>query len=767
MEVALIEVKQGEILVRRGERLLRLPFEATVRTTPESGALEGDLKLTLAGQEVTVKGRLDLAAGRWWLDGEGEGLRLVEVAAMAGLDRLPALSGTGRIRGQGRGRLSPAGIEILDVSLHHSPCRLNWGDVRLDLSGATPEEDLHVSIRMDNEGRLAVESDLVHMRVPGGEGRFALSGFLEKDEGGLKWQGGLASTVALDRGQSGRPLAVLPLDLQSEGQLSPDGRWQVRLHMPPGGASPPGEGPDAGRPLNRLGIGALEARAEGTSDPFQADARFKLSTLELAGEALKLSVKTLEGTGRYGREDAAGEGGTLTMTLGTAAVSAGGLSARFKAVRLAGEGHAEPDQTFRLAGALAVDGGDFQADAWAVKGSGFSLRLPLTWPPPQKAQGGTLNLASASWNKRALGSLTGAVRQTVQGLAFDVRHANRLVPDLVVAAQGELGLHAETGSPFAKVSWTADRPNEAPPLQVSDLMPEPPGIPITFSGRVFARGEMSYDRGLQGALSAGVSSGRLQVDDQGVVVEGIETTLHFPDALKLRSAPAQIMTFEAVSFGAVRAEVGRLAYQIEPGPAVFLENGRFQWCGGTLIAPATRFTAGKKAYDVTVFCDRLRLDQLLEQLGLAKVEGGGAISGLIPVSLTEGRLTFNNAFLYSSPGEGGVIRVQGSEVLTAGVPPGTPQYNQMELARHALKDYDYQWAKITMNSVADDLLVQLQFDGKPADTLPFIYDPASGGFVKTAPGQPGSTFQGIRLDVNVTLPLNRMLRYRELFKKLQ
>jgi hypothetical protein len=149
------------------------------------------------------------------------------------------------------------------------------------------------------------------------------------------------------------------------------------------------------------------------------------------------------------------------------------------------------------------------------------------------------------------------------------------------------------------------------------------------------------------------------------------------------------------------------------------------------------------------------------------VEGGGAISGLIPVSLTDGRLTFKNAFLYSTPGEGGVIRVQGSEVLTAGIPPGTPQYNQVELARHALKDYDYKWAKITMNSVADDLLVQLQFDGKPAAALPFIYDPAAGGFVKTQAGRPGSVFQGIRLDVNVTLPLNRMLRYRELFQRLQ
>jgi hypothetical protein len=297
-------------------------------------------------------------------------------------------------------------------------------------------------------------------------------------------------------------------------------------------------------------------------------------------------------------------------------------------------------------------------------------------------------------------------------------------------------------------------------------MPEPPPFPITFSGRIYARGEMAYRGALSGSLTAGVTEGRLQVDDAGLAFEGLQTALHLPDIGQLRSAPAQALTFESVTFGSIRAEDGQLGYQIEPGGVLFMEGGRFQWCGGTVIAPATRFVPGENRYDLTVLCDRLKLDQLLEQLGLAQAEGGGAISGLIPVALTDGLLTFNNAFLYSTPGEGGVIRVQGSEVLTAGIPPGTPQYNQIELARHALEDYDYQWAKITMNTVAENLMVQLQFDGKPAGPLPFVYDSGAGGFVKTAPDQPGSIFQGIRLDVNVSLPLNRMLRYRELFKRL-
>jgi hypothetical protein len=390
----------------------------------------------------------------------------------------------------------------------------------------------------------------------------------------------------------------------------------------------------------------------------------------------------------------------------------------------------------------------------------------LAWPP-QKGQEGNLTLASATWQGKALGSVSGRLRQTLEGVAIQIDHDSGFVPGLTVKADGVAGLTKGTNAPFARIAWTANRPAQAPSLSLSDLMPEPPEIPITLSGRLFAQGGMTYDGEFSASLTAGIEDGRLQVDEDGMIVEGIQTALHIPDLKQIRSAPQQALTFDAVSFGSIRAEDGKLAFQIEPGNVFFLEGGRFRWCGGTVIAPATRFTPGVSQYDIAVYCDRLKLDQLLEQLGMARVEGGGAISGLIPVALADGLVTFNNAFLYSTPGERSVVRVQGSEVLTAGIPPGTPQYNQMELARHALKDYDYEWAKITMNTVADDLLVQLQFDGKPAEPLPFVYTPETGGFVKTAPGKPGSVFQGIRLDVNVTLPLNRMLRYRELFKRFQ
>jgi hypothetical protein len=172
-------------------------------------------------------------------------------------------------------------------------------------------------------------------------------------------------------------------------------------------------------------------------------------------------------------------------------------------------------------------------------------------------------------------------------------------------------------------------------------------------------------------------------------------------------------------------------------------------------------------YLITFYCDRLKLAQVLEQFGAAAAKGEGTVSGRIPLHFTNGKIRFDDGFLFSTPGQGGKIYLKGTDILTAGMTPNTPQYAQMELAREALKDYDYSWAKLNITSEGEDLLLQMQMDGKPARTLPFVYRKEIGGFVKVEAGSKGSKFQGIRLDVNFRLPLDKMLQYKELINMIQ
>ena len=74
---------------------------------------------------------------------------------------------------------------------------------------------------------------------------------------------------------------------------------------------------------------------------------------------------------------------------------------------------------------------------------------------------------------------------------------------------------------------------------------------------------------------------------------------------------------------------------------------------------------------------------------------------------------------------------------------------------------------MALNSEGKELVMKLQFDGKPANRLPFEYDKEIGRFIKVDANSPGSNFQGIQLDVNFRLPLDQMLNYKDVLDMIR
>ena len=294
------------------------------------------------------------------------------------------------------------------------------------------------------------------------------------------------------------------------------------------------------------------------------------------------------------------------------------------------------------------------------------------------------------------------------------------------------------------------------PVDLGNLHPTLAGISI--DGSLTLQGNWSYDRrGGHGSLQGKLYDGRLQMGDKQNSIDELLIDLSAFDLADLRSAPMQQLRFEKARFGGVGITEGRVGFQIESPTSLFIEKGSLKWCGGNVYTEGARLSSGGEFHDIVLYCDRLNLAMVLEQFGVAKAQGQGTVNGRIPVRLGKGTIRFGNGFLFSTPGDGGTISLSGTEILTAGIPTGTPQYAQMEMAREALKDFEYEWAKVTLASEEDNLVLKLQFDGKPAKPLPFVYKQQLGSFVKTKEGEQRSVFQGIRLDVNFRLPIDKIL----------
>jgi len=436
-----------------------------------------------------------------------------------------------------------------------------------------------------------------------------------------------------------------------------------------------------------------------------------------------------------------------------------------KEIRLSGSVRRAGDSGLKLDGNLRFEDAGFLVPQLDVEIANARGEIPLKWPPVPEPQSGRISIGLLRHRQVDLGNAAGDIRQTATGFSFEGRHTNKLLPQLSLTFKGTAGLY-KTDRRETKIHLELLRPDGASAIDLARFAPS--AKDMMLSGKFLINADlMVAGGGFKGSIQSEFSNGVFSIRKNKLSVEGIHMSLALPELPNLRSAPGQQIRFDRISFGGLVATEGIIDFQLESPTSFLIEKTHFVWCGGNVDTQSMRVSPGLEDYRIVFYCDRLNLANVLEQFGAAAAEGQGTVNGRIPVHYADGKLSFADGFLFSTPGGGGQIHLSGTDILTAGIPPESPQYIQMELAREALKDYDYAWAKLRITSEGEDLLLQMQMDGKPAGTLPFVYSKEIGGFIKVEAESQGSRFQGIRLDVNFRLPLNKILLYKDLFKMIQ
>jgi len=405
--------------------------------------------------------------------------------------------------------------------------------------------------------------------------------------------------------------------------------------------------------------------------------------------------------------------------------------------------------------------------------SGIHVNLPFSWPVGTPGRRGTFSVETLSFNGHPMCFLGGEVRHTKLGMDFSgIVHFPFWAPSATVEKNSDPSKIAAPHVNFdLKTSFLPPLPTameliwDMPPFPLNHHMVRKSGLLSPdvelpqFKTTLAARGRMTLgNKAPQNQLQLDLTRGELSMADRELEIKGINATLVFNELPLIRSAPGMVLTMDSLRLNKMVATDAQFRYTMESMTSFLLEKASFKWCDGTVTTGATRFSSGIDAYHISLFCDRLRFADVLQQVGSFKAQGEGSLNGRIPISWVKGELSFDNGFLYSTPGLGGSIQVSNTEMLTAGIPVNTPQFGQMDLAREALKNYTYKWARVGFNSQGEDLMVKLEFDGSPETNLPFEYQKELGTFVRVDATSPGSRFQGIKLDVNLTLPFNRVMK---------
>ena len=386
--------------------------------------------------------------------------------------------------------------------------------------------------------------------------------------------------------------------------------------------------------------------------------------------------------------------------------------------------------------------------------------IPFEWPSAESERNGSFSISDIFYRDQPLGTLKGSVRQKETGAVFSTVHDNSLLPGLKLFASGSWHLGPQGDRPLFEINFNVPDWHPAGGFDLTKMLPEAKGI--VAGGHLSAKGKLFVaSSGLKGSAALALKQGFIRIDTKKMVMDGIDLALSFPELPSVRSNAGQPFEFKRAVFGDITVNHGKIAFQIEPGNTLLIEKGTFAWCDGNIDTQSLRISPETSRFRLVLYCDRLQIARLLEQLSAVNAEGKGTVNGRIPLEYENGNLHFGDGFLYSTPGDGGRIKLSNTDMLTAGLPVDTPQFAQLDLAREALKDYEYTWAKLGLNSKGQTLFLRLQFDGKPMATLPFIYKKELGRFARVDAESKGSLFQGISLDINLQLPLNQILRYKD------
>jgi hypothetical protein len=432
------------------------------------------------------------------------------------------------------------------------------------------------------------------------------------------------------------------------------------------------------------------------------------------------------------------------------------LSAGIPRLVLAGTIRQSPGGIPQFDGLFKIDGGSLRDPSTKTRVAGINAAFPFQWPWKHSSKKGKVFFGPVKSSGLNLGSFSGSIQQSEPGVDFKGNHKLDLIPGFKLKIKGHSLLFSRNKR--SEVSFES-RYRTVSPMNLGDFHPGAVGVEAT--GELTLKGELIADHiGLRCAVDTVLDRAGVVLKKSATSFENIRMNFSMPDLLKLRSAPRQQLRIGRISMGNIHLSDAVVDFQIESDRSVLIEQTNFKWCGGRISSLAMRIEPGVEDYELVLYCDRIKLDRLLEQLGVARAEGEGEVSGRIHVRFKDGEIRFDDGFLFSTPGEEGTIHVKAVEMLTSGIPKSSPQYAQMELAREALKDYQYKWVRLKINTEGENLVLRLTFDGKPANPLPFVYKKEFGGFVRDTTGKRFSNFQGIRLNVNLGLPLNKILRYK-------
>lgn len=424
-------------------------------------------------------------------------------------------------------------------------------------------------------------------------------------------------------------------------------------------------------------------------------------------------------------------------------------------------------------GEITLDATVDRLDAAPVTIQRLGISLPWRWPLATPAEtSGRITIASMSLDNKEIGTLNIAVHQTgdISGKLDGTFTGSANFPSRAeIKASASLDPNtSNTQFLFSLIVPSLDL-KAFDWKTLSNLIQSPPkeSPAVDLAGVINASITAQGDNNNHTAKATlNITDGGLTMTKENVEISGVSGKIRIPNLWPEHAGLQGEATVRKATIGEILLTDGEIQFHADEKENLVIERVMAGWSGGTIHAEDLSFTKNNSNLTGELYCDKLDLAQLLSQLGIPQVSGKGTITGRIPLEYINGKVQITNGLLTSAPG-GGSLHFFASDLITGGVPSGSPQFSQLQFAAAALEDFTYNQLSVGLESKGEEMTIAMSVDGHPAKPLPFRYDARLGTFTKiTGSGEIGIN-QPVKLDVNFRLPFNELLGYGKSIKNVR
>jgi len=777
-----IDIRNAVLTVTWQAQNFRLPFDIEITLQNDLSSLrraDSIIHLYPAGQELVCKAAIDFVRNAIALSLDADNFKLAKFEDYLPLPDDTLLKSNIKIHAKVSSTLAPLNFTNLRADLYLHNFKARFKRILLEnshakgqiLKGDFKEQTLKPPLHIRLKGKSAQNWEFAIMNLtvsnPVRMDIETFSGILETQTDQIRVTGNYAM-IATQNDTTVSKFSFKPLTIKGDYQakVKSDGAWYFLASTSSRKAQIKFNQLTFVSPSQRIKITGQGSKGAGNIRFDTNVSDWQAFSLDAADK--KFSGKAIALNGQMVFEDFYDSRPPITFSLKTPVNGLMNKSTRFEIPTFITTGQASVDKQGRISfnGNVQLKDASVNDSETDTAAKGINVKLPLQWPCPKTGAKGYLTIKKLQWQKKNMGSIKATLNQTLNhkkmgGGILTGNYFSTIAPNLTASLSGKLNLSSLTDYQV-ETDFRVSRYQTGDAIEISRFVPQTEGF--AFNGELDIHGGLTIlPNGVSGKLRSEIKNARIELKEKGLILEGVDVLVNMPDLPKMQSGPGQVLSFKKATLGNLKLNDGTIKFQIESAQSFLIETGEFGWCNGHVYTPAIRIKAGVKDYSGVLYCDRLNFSMLLNQLGDVKADGQGTVNGRLPIQFVNNKISFQDGFLYSTPGEGGTIQIISTsfgqaDMLAKGILPDNAQIAQIELAKEALKDYTYKWVKLNLITQGELLKARLQMDGKPANPLPFIYDTKLGAFTRIEAGA-GSRFQGIRLDVNFSLPLNKILHY--------